>query len=202
MNETRIERERAVLLVIDMQNDFLQPGAVMEVPRARERLPAMRKLIACCRENGVPVVYTRHVLFEGFDISPIETRKHPQLREAGLRAGTPGVEIVEALRPLPGEPVVDKHRYDAFYNTNLDTVLRNLRGPGVVNTVIICGVVTSVCCESTARSAFMRDYEVRFVDDANAGFDDASHRATLAAIESAFGEVVSTDAVVRAVSAA
>lgn len=83
-----------------------------------------------------------------------------------------------------------KHRYDAFYNTRLETVLRNMRGPGVVDTVIIIGTVTNICCESTARSAFMRDFRVAFVGDANGGLDDASHEATLAIIAKVFGRVM------------
>lgn len=189
----RFDKGRAALLVIDMQRDFVDEGAIMEVPMARARLAAMRRILDRCRTEGVPVFFTRHVLSDRFDISPLETTYIPRLKTSGMREGTPGVEIVDALQPLPSETLIDKHRYDAFYNTQLDTALRNIRGPGGVDTVIIIGTVTNICCESTARSAFMRDYKVAFIDDANGGLDEASHNATLAIIGKVFGRVMTTD---------
>jgi ureidoacrylate peracid hydrolase len=105
------------------------------------------------------------------------------------------------LRPCAGEIVIRKHRYDAFYNTRLESVLRNIRGPGVADTLIIIGTVTSICCESTARSAFMRDFKVVFVSDANGGLDQASHDATLGIIGKVFGRVMSTDEVLARIKA-
>lgn len=189
------DASRAALLVVDMQNDFVNDGAVMEVPMARQRIPQMATLIARCRDRGVPVLYTSHTLYDGFNVSPLEVAYQPRLGSDGMRAGGEGVEIVAALAPRSGEIVIRKHRYDAFYNTQLETVLRNLRGPGVVDTLIIVGTVTNICCESTARSAFMRDFKVVFVSDANGGLDEASHNATLAIIGKVFGRVMSTDEV-------
>ncbi|WP_168991729.1 MULTISPECIES: isochorismatase family protein [Mesorhizobium] len=185
-----LDRERAALLVIDMQRDFVDQGAVMEVAAAGHRIPAMRQVIDACRAASIPVIYTRHVLSDNFDISPLETTYQPRLRTTGMREGSAGVEIVADLAPLPGDIIVDKHRFDAFYNTRLDTVLRNIRGTGKVDTVIIIGTVTSICCESTARSAFMHDYKVAFIGDANGGLDDASHNATLDVIGKVFGRVL------------
>lgn len=189
----RFDKGRAALLVIDMQRDFVDEGAIMEVPMARECLPEMRRVLDRCRAEGVPVFFTRHVLSDRFDVSPLETTYIPRLKAAGMREGTPGVEVVDALRPLAGETIVDKHRYDAFYNTQLDTALRNVRGPNGVDTVIIIGTVTNICCESTARSAFMRDYKVAFISDANGGLDQASHEATLGIIGQVFGRVMTTE---------
>ncbi|MGO3741935.1 isochorismatase family protein [Kerstersia sp.] len=191
---------RSLLLVIDMQNDFVRPGAVMEVPAARERLPAMQAVLDSCRQYGVPVAYTRHVLYDDFNISPIETQMHPQLVASGLRDNTPGTAVVDELAPRAGDAVIVKHRYDAFYNTNLETLIRTMRGDAVIDTLIIIGTVTSVCCESTARSAFMRDFKVAFVGDATGGFDDASQQATQNAIESAFGQVISAAGLARALA--
>ncbi|UVK45731.1 cysteine hydrolase [Mesorhizobium sp. AR07] len=184
------DKERAALLVIDMQRDFVDQGAIMEVTAARHRIPVMRQVIDFCRAASIPVVYTRHVLSDGFEISPLETTYQPKLKTTGMREGSVGTEIVAELAPQPGDVVVDKHRYDAFYNTRLDTVLRNIRGTGKVDTVIIIGTVTSICCESTARSAFMRDYKVAFISDANGGLDEASHNATLDIIGKVFGRVL------------
>lgn len=191
------DSRRAALLVIDMQRDFVEEGAIMEVPMARARLPQMAKIIDQCRKSGIPVIYTRHVLSDRFDISPLEVAYQPRLRTSGMREGTPGIEIVDALAPLAGETVIDKHRYDAFYNTRLETILRTIRGVGQVDTVIIIGTVTNICCESTARSAFMRDFKVVFASDANGGLDDASHQATLGIIGRVFGRVIETDDLIR-----
>lgn len=195
-----LDRERAALLVIDMQRDFVDQGAVMEVAAARHRIPAMRQIVDACRAASIPVIYTRHVLSDNFDISPLETTYQPRLRTTGMREGSAGMEIVAELAPLPGDVVVDKHRYDAFYNTRLDTVLRNIRGTGKVDTVIIIGTVTSICCESTARSAFMRDYKVAFIGDANGGLDDASHNATLDVIGKVFGRVLTAGELAEEIS--
>ncbi|MHB9478260.1 isochorismatase family cysteine hydrolase [Mesorhizobium sp. M0589] len=142
------------------------------------------------RAQGVPVIYTQHVLSDHFDISPLETGYQPKLKTKGMREGSAGAEIVAALAPLPGDVVIKKHRYDAFHNTQIETVLRNIRGAGRVDTVIIIGTVTSICCESTARSAFMRDYKVAFISDANGGLDEPSHNATLDIIGKVFGRVM------------
>ncbi|WP_409304783.1 isochorismatase family protein [Peribacillus sp. SCS-155] len=194
------DKNKAVLLVVDMQNDFVNEGAVMEVPMARELLPNMKRLVEHCRENDVPVIFTRHVLYDHVDISPLETAYNPLLKKSGMRNDSYGAEIVEDLRPLAHETVITKHRYDAFYNTALDTVINNIRGMNQVDTIIITGTVTNVCCESTARSAFMRDYKVAFVSDANGGLDQLSHEATLATISKVFGRVFTTEDLLEKIS--
>jgi nicotinamidase-related amidase len=130
----------------------------------------------------------------------LEVSYQPFLINKGLRQGTPGYEIIDDIAPLPGEHIVIKHRYDAFYNTNLQLALNNIRGLGVVDTLIITGTVTNVCCESTARSAFMRDYKVVFVSDANGAHDDTAHQATLDNISRFFGRVLSTEELITALS--
>lgn len=167
---------------------------------ARQRLPQMRQLIDLCRRRGVPVLFTRHVLYDGFTISPLEAAYQPLLLRTGLRSGSAGAEIVDDLTPLPSEIVIDKHRYDAFHNTQLETILRNIRGAGVVDTLIVVGTVTNVCCESTARSAFMRDFKVVFAADATGGFDESSQDATLRIIGQVFGRVLTTAEIIDALS--
>jgi ureidoacrylate peracid hydrolase len=95
------------------------------------------------------------------------------------------------IQPREGalEHLIVKHKFDAFFETDLDAILRYHR----VDTVIITGTATNACCESTARSAFMRDYKVVFPSDANATFDEAMHRATLVNIDLLFGRVLTTE---------
>lgn len=189
----KIDRNKAVLLVIDMQNDFVLEGRSMEVPMARENLPNMKRVLEACREQGIPAIFTTHVLRNDFEISPLETTYQPWLKKGGMRQGTDGVEVVDELKPLPNEIVIQKHRYCAFYNTPLDTIIRNIRGMHVADTVIITGTVTNICCENTARSAFMRDLKVALVGDACGGFDERSHNATLEVVGRNFGRVLTTD---------
>ncbi|GED31194.1 isochorismatase family protein [Brevibacillus centrosporus] len=190
-------KKSAVLIVVDMQNDFVREGAVMEVPMAREFLPQMKRLVETCRKHEIPVLFTSHVLYDHYDVSPLETAYNPVLQQKGMRASTDGIQIVSELEPQPDEHVIHKHRYDAFYNTQLETLLRNVRGPHVVDTVIIIGTVTNICCESTARSAFMRDFKVVFVSDANGGLDSESHQATLNIISKVFGRVMATEELIE-----
>ena len=104
------------------------------------------------------------------------------------------------LQPREGklEYKIVKHKYDAFFETDLDAILRYCQ----VDTVIITGTATNACCESTARSAFMRDYQVVFPSDLNATFDEAMHQATLKNIDLLFGRVVSSDELLAEMEAA
>lgn len=189
--------EKSALIVIDMQNDFIQEDAVLSVKMAREMIPTMKRIIDTCREHQIPVIYTQHCLSNNWDISPLETAYNPDLKLQGMRLGSKGVEIISELKPLPNEYVIQKHRYDAFHNTQLDSVLRTCRGLNEVDTVIIIGTVTDICSESTARSAFMRDYKVMFISDANGGIDDESQQATLNVLSRVFARVVDTETLLK-----
>lgn len=188
----RVDPRTSALLVIDMQNDFVQEGCPMEVPMARRRIPRMRRVVDRCRAAGVPVVYTRHVLYDAFDVSPLETAIQPWLRTSGMREGTFGARITAELAPEPGDHVVRKHRYDAFHNTELETLLHTVSGLRRVDTVIVVGTLTEVCCDTTARSAYMRDFKVAFVGDATGALSEEAQTATERAIGSFFGRVLST----------
>jgi ureidoacrylate peracid hydrolase len=184
-----IDPRRAALLVIDMQNAFLAPGAAYETPAGRAMIPNLERLLRHAREHGMPVVWTRS------DHSPpaggAVLRKCPAVRED--RVCWPGNESFAFYphMPQPGDEdhQVVKHKYDAFFETDLDAILRN-RG---VETVIVTGVTTSVCCDATARSAFSRDYNVVFLADATGEYDDELHRATLRVMDLVFGRVMSTE---------
>jgi ureidoacrylate peracid hydrolase len=183
-------RSKCALLVIDMQNDFVLPGAIMEVPRAKEQLPKIAQLIEACRELNMPVVYTVHETHP--DYCALEIAAFPHLKEAGMRRGTPGAEVVDALSPLANEVVIRKRRFSAFYQTELELILRGMG----VDTLIICGTVTNICCESTARDAFFRDFKVVFGNDICSALDEKTHNATLANME-IFGEVMRLDEIMQ-----
>lgn len=186
-----LDPAHCALIVIDMQNAFVAEGAPFETPGARQMIPRLERLVRRARELRMPVVWTQSDHRPPF--GGLMLRKFPAIaRDRVLWAGEPSFQMYpEMLQPLEGslEYRIIKHKFDAFFETDLDAILRYHH----VDTVIVTGTATNACCESTARSAFMRDYKVVFPSDANATFDDAMHRATLANIELLFGRVLSTD---------
>jgi nicotinamidase-related amidase len=195
-----IETRRCALIVIDMQNAFVAEGAVFETPPARAMIPRLERAIEFARACSIPIIWTQS------DHRPpyggLMLRKFPPIAEDHiLWQGEPSYEMYpHMLQPREGklEYRIVKHKFDAFFETNLDAILRYHH----VDTVIITGTATNACCESTARSAFMRDYKVVFPSDLNATFDDAMHQATLRNIDLLFGRVVSTDELLAEMEAA
>jgi len=187
-----IDPAKTALLVIDMQNDFVLEGHPMEVPEARTAIPYIQKLIATSRELGIPVIYSQHTLRDDFAVSPLESAYNERLLAVGMRKGSFGVQVIDALKPAENEIVIEKYRYDAFHATNLEPVLRSIRGLNQIDTVIITGTLTEVCCESTARGAYMRDYKVAFVSDATGALTAPAQVATENVIRTFFGRVVTT----------
>ncbi|MFC7402516.1 isochorismatase family protein [Citricoccus sp. GCM10030269] len=195
-----IDPRRTAHLVIDMQRDFVEEGRPMEVPMARRRLPQMAELLQHSRRYQIPVIYTQHVLLDSFDVSPLETARQPLLKKVGMRHGTDGIEIVDELAPLEGEVSIVKHRFDAFHNTQLETVLNTIRGFRGVDTLIISGTLTEVCCESTARSGFMRDFKIVFASESTGALSDAAQSATEDAMGKFFGRVMTNQEIIRETS--
>lgn len=186
-----IDPRRSALIVIDMQNAFVAEGAPFETPGARAMIPLLERLIRFAREHRVPIVWTQS------DHRPpyggLMLRRFPVIREQRvLWQGEPSFDMYPHMpqpQEGPHEYRIVKHKFDAFFETDLDAILRYHH----VDTVIIVGTATNACCESTARSAFMRDYYVAFPSDANATFDEAMHQATLKNIDLFFGRVMSTE---------
>ena len=137
-------------------------------------------------------------------VSPNDSDIHPQRRRNGPFIRYPVYSPEEwngdfyRLRPLPNEAIVSKHRYGAFESTDLDVVLR-AKG---IRCVVMTGVATNVCVETTARQAFMRDYYVVFTNDCTATYTQADHDATLRNIDHYFGQVVSGEEVIACWQAA
>lgn len=197
----QIDPHKTALIVVDMENDFVAPGAPLEAPAGRAMLPTLKRVLSFCRDQGVHVIYTTHVhRRDGCDMGRFADL-WPQVRNrTGLVDGEPGIEIYPELAPLANEIVVKKHRYSAFYGTNLEIILRGLG----VETVVITGVTTENCCHATARDALFRDYKVVFLSDATATFDypdagqgkmsaDEVHRATLVVLSVSTAHVMTAD---------
>jgi nicotinamidase-related amidase len=183
-----VDPRTTALVVVDMQNAFVAEAGTYETPGARTMLPELGALIEFARERSMPVIWTQSD--HAAPYSGIMLEKFPTIREDRiLWRGEQSFELYADMpQPREGEYRIVKHKYDAFFETDLDAILRNLR----VATVIIAGTATNVCCESTARSAFYRDYQVAFPSDANASFDVAMHEASLKTIDMFFGRVMTT----------
>ncbi len=200
--------EKTAMIVVDMQNDFVQEGAPIEIPRARAMVPRLNRLLDVCRAHEIPVIYIHHVI-RGGDIDAGRLADHHEVirNSKAIIAGTQNVEIYEGLKPHPGDLVVAKPRYSAFYGTDLEAILRS-KG---IDTLIISGTVTNVCCESTTRDAFSRDYKVIFLSDGNAagdlpdmGFGPVSaeevQKVVLTVLAMCFAQVSSIDQVIAEIA--
>ncbi|MFK8082676.1 MAG: cysteine hydrolase family protein [Granulosicoccus sp.] len=180
---------RTALIVIDMQHDFIDNGGFGEslgndVTPLQGIIPTVAQLLDTCREAGMLVIHTRESHDADLsDCPPAKWRRgDPGLRigDPGpmgrlLIRGEPGVEILDELRPWPTETVIDKPGKDAFYKTPLDVLLQN-QG---IESLIICGVTTEVCVQSTMRAANDRGYECLLVTDATESYFPHFKAATI-----------------------
>jgi len=194
-----IDPRRTAHIVVDLQNGFMAEGAAVEVPFAREIVPDVNRISAALRDAGGTNVFLRYTC-DPAEAQPWTTRYteylSPERRDLHTAAFTRGAEqwqLWPGLDVKPGDPIVDKTRFSAFVpgTCALDALLRE-RG---IDTVIVTGTLTNVCCESTARDAMQRSYRVIFVADGNAALTDAEHNATLGNMIMLFADVMTTDEV-------
>jgi len=178
-----------VLIVIDMQRDFIEPGGFGEtlgndVSLLQAIVPTTVRLIALCRTHGLPVIHTRECHKPDLSDLPAAKRNRgtPKLRigDPGpmgriLVAGEDGADIIEAVYPIAGEVVIDKPAKGAFYATNL---AEHLKAIGA-KTLIFAGVTTEVCVQMTMREANDRGYDSLLIEDATESYFPAFKAATL-----------------------
>ncbi|MDI6808087.1 MAG: isochorismatase family cysteine hydrolase [Candidatus Eisenbacteria bacterium] len=185
----KIRKGGAALMVIDMQKYFLDPSSPSFICGGLAILPNVKRLIRAFRRAKRPVIYTRHV-------------HHPDRIDAGIMEwwwegmcveGTPESEVHEDIFPRRNEKVVLKHRYSAFYNTDLETILRCLK----IEDLVISGIMTNMCCESTARDAYYRDLRVFFLADGTGTINEEMHLASLLNLSLGFAYVTTVSDIVR-----
>lgn len=193
-HEMRLKRDKAALLVIDMQQFFLDPDSPTFTCGGLAILPTVKRLLTAFREEGRPVIYTRHV-------------HHPGRIDAGIMEwwwegmcieGTPESEVNPEIAPLPSEKVILKHRYSAFYNTDLETILRCLK----IEDLVVSGIMTNLCCESTVRDAYYRDYRVFFLADGTGTINEEMHLASLLNLSFGFAHVTTAHDIINQFMAA
>jgi len=183
----RLQLERAGLLVLDMQRYFLEKDSHAYVPSAEAILPRARELAATFAARGRPVVFTRHLNTE--EDAGQMARWWGEL----LKRENPLSELAPELDTELGI-VIEKSQYDAFYGTELEKLLREKN----VEQLVICGVMVHLCCETTARSGFCRGFEVFFVVDGTATYNERFHRATLLNLAHGFAHPVLAEEVLAA----
>lgn len=180
-----IKRDECALIVVDMQEDFVNPGNPMCVPEAYRQVPRIKTLIEGCRELGIPVLFTEHSIAE--DCAADFYEFWEPIASGAIKEGMPATRVYRGLDPQPTDRIINvKHTYDSFAGTDLDYVLRS-RG---VKTVIICGTLTNFCCESTARTAYFLNYHVVFGSDVNATDSALAHEATIRTMRRGFARVL------------
>ena len=183
------DKTKAALVIIDMQRDFLEPGGFgaalgNDVSRLQRVIEPTARLLKAAREAGMAVIHTR----EGHrpdlsDLPPAKRRRGRHPRKIGdtgpmgriLVQGEPGHDIIAALYPAPGEPVIDKPGKGAFYATDLDLILRN-RG---ISQLVLCGVTTEVCVNTTAREGNDRGYDCLVLSDCTGSYFTEFHEQAL-----------------------
>ena len=178
----------AALLVLDMQEYFLDQSSHACIPSALAILPGIRRLVDAWSERGLPVIFTRH-LNTAQNAGGMAIWWRDLIQESSpLSKITPNLDTSRGI-------ILNKSQYDAFLGTKLDALLRD----SGVTQVIICGVMTHLCCESTARSAFMRGFEVFFTVDGTATYSSSFHAATLLNLAHGFATPILVEEVISSV---
>jgi ureidoacrylate peracid hydrolase len=198
--QEKVAPEHTALIVVDVQNDFCAEGGMMDkegndLSTVQEMAAALPGLLDDARQSGVLVVFVRNIYSteENHYLSDVWLEQAARRRAGSYTTRSVcGADSWEGdfygdVRPRPGEPIVTKHRFSGFHNTDLETVLR----AHDIRTAVLAGVATNVCVETTAREAFVRDYYVVVLADGTATYSDAGHSASLAVIDQFFGEVAS-----------
>ena len=190
---TRVKKQGTALVVIDMQRDFLEErgaGAAVGIwkhARDKQIIKNTKKAIEKARETGCPIVYVqtffRHELLS-------DSAFPGAIKEMGLfKRGTPGAEIIEDLRPQPEDHIVEKHSMNAFYNTELEDVLKGLK----CNTLIFTGIATNFCIETTVRAASDRGYNIVVLSDCIATVNEEAQGFPVNVIFPLLGEVTTAE---------
>jgi ureidoacrylate peracid hydrolase len=174
------------VLVIDMQNSFLRPdGAMYQHRGGTLRDPdgttkRIGEVVAAATGRGIPVIYTRHCYRPGYaDAGPRTLRLFQSMDTEPLVRGTWDAGIVDELRPGPDAATVDKTRMDAFHGTDLEVLIRGISATRLV----VTGIVTNACVETTTRSAAMRDLDVTILEDCCTTYSPEHQANALEALE-------------------
>ena len=192
-----VDPAKSALLVVDMQNAFMLPGVAHSLcPMAERIVPNINRLASTVRATGgtvfwIKTTFTQDALRSWSTYFEMTSPQRVAKRIEALTADSPGHRLWSGLDVQPQDPIVEKNRFSAFIqgSSDLAAVLR-ARG---LDTILVTGTVTNVCCESTARDAMMLNFKTIMVTDGNAAITDEEHAASLIAFYLTFGDIMSTD---------
>lgn len=200
-----LDIRRTAHLIVDLQNGFMEPGAPVEVPVAREIVPQVNAISAALRERGGQNIFLRMTIDPESQSGWSNWFRYLLGPESAatadaFRRNTHYWELWPQLQVTSADIAVDKTRFGAFVPgaSRLHELLQE-RG---IDTLIITGTLSNCCCESTARDAMQMNYKVVFVADANATWTDAAHNATLENMALLFADVMTTEETLRAIATA
>lgn len=192
-----INPEHTAVIVIDLQNDFCHSEGDMaksgrDVSLMQQAAHNTQKFLPQVRKRKVPVIFVRAV-HNYWTSSPAWMRKRGEKGSSTCMEGSWGEKFF-VVQPGEGEAIVTKHRYSAFIGTDLDLILRS-QG---IQTLILTGVGTNVCVESTARDGFQMDYDIVLLSDCTGSSTEESHNRALEVLGQHFGYVVNSKNVIEA----
>jgi len=165
---------KTAVIVIDMINDFVT--GTLKCESAAKIIPNIQRLLDFARKKKIPVIYTNDTHLPGIDE---EFEIWPQ----HALVGTKGADVIEELKPMNGDYVLQKRRYSAFFGTYLDLLLRELK----VDTLVLVGLVTNVCIQNTAGDAFFRGYRVIVPEDCVEAINEEAHKAGIEYMKTIYG---------------
>ncbi len=197
--EQKVAPLHAALLVVDVQNDFLAEGgffqrAGYDLTDVQRAVPPLVRLLDHARRAGVPVIFIQAI----YDAEVLSGPMRERNRRRGLEmprclTGTWGANFY-MVRPQPGEPVIIKHRYSAFAGTGLEPMLRR----GGIRSLLLTGVSTDTCVESTARDGYLLDFYITLVADCCGALSEEDQRGTLARADRDFAGVATSAEIIEA----
>lgn len=196
--EDKVDPGHSAVLVIDVQNDFCDDEGYLhrlglDINASQAMVPRLESFIEQARTAKVNVIFVQGIYDRRYLAGPfIEKDLRAGLKVERCVDGSWGADFYR-VRPLPSELIVKKHRYSAFVGTGLDELLRKKN----IETLILTGVTTNVCVESTARDGFMRDYYIVFLQDCTATYSKEAHDSTLKNMKRHFGIVASSTDIIN-----
>ncbi|WP_017726724.1 cysteine hydrolase family protein [Halalkalibacterium ligniniphilum] len=182
--------KKAALIVIDVQNDYCSPNGAMDklgknLEMIEGAMDNLKFVLTSFRERQLPIIFVKTVHSSNTDSLVWKQRLLNAGDSAGICRDKWGQDFYQ-IRPRENEPVVIKHRYSAFVGTNLDILLNSMG----INTLLLCGFITNVCVEGTARDGFMRDYNVLTLSDCTASYEKQEYLSAIHNLNTYFGNVV------------
>ncbi len=189
INMNRLDLTKSALIVIDMQRYFLEDGANAYLDAPKSLLPNVLKLINAFRETKRLIIFTRHVHKKGENPGQMWKWWKGKLPWEGEKQA----ELVDEIKPAANELFITKTKYSVFEGTDINVQLKDLG----INTVVICGVMTNLCVDTTARHAFMKDFQPIVVEDACAANCKEFHNAAISNLKYGFAYIEKTESILR-----